>query len=106
MSSSTIGPFTKESDNPSEKVIKKVGVWMIPKRHWSLLLTRLPKKVILAWLTKKGGKSNVLKEAITPPILETNKIDTFNKTKKSQASNKIVDSPKINKTGKVKSINK
>ena len=34
------------------------------------------------------------------------KIDTVNKTEKSQESNKKVDTPKVNKTEKVKSIDK
>ena len=50
---------------------------------------------------KSKTKPNVVKEAITPPILEKNKIDTVNKTGKSQASNKTVDKPRSNKTGKV-----
>ena len=33
MSSNTIGTLTKEPDNPSEKVRKKVGILMIPKIH-------------------------------------------------------------------------
>ena len=44
-----IGQLPKEYDNPSEKVRKKVEIWMIPKRHWFLLLTQLSNKVILTW---------------------------------------------------------
>ena len=47
-----------------------------------------------------------MKEAITPPILTKTNIDTVNKTEKSQAPNKKVDTPRINKTDKVKSIDK
>ena len=47
-----------------------------------------------------------MKEAIPAPISAKKKIDTVNKTEISQASNKTVDTPKINKTGKVKSIDK
>ena len=47
-----------------------------------------------------------MKEAITHHISEKKKIDTVNKTDKSQASNKTVDIPKSNKTDKVKSIDK
>ena len=47
-----------------------------------------------------------MKEAITPPISAKKKIDTVNKTEKSQAPNKAVDATKSNKTDKVKSINK
>ena len=46
------------------------------------------------------------KEAITPPISEKKKIDTVLKTEKSQAYNKRVDTPRSNKTDKVKSIDK
>ena len=38
---------------------------------------------------KKGKpKQNIVEEAITPSISEKTKIDTVNKTEKSQASNK------------------
>ena len=47
-----------------------------------------------------------MEEAITPPISTKNKIDTVNKTEKSKASNKTVDTPKINKTDTVKSLEK
>ena len=79
---------------------------MIPNRHWLLLLTGLSKKVILAWFTTKGNQKNVVEESITPPISVKNKIDTFNKTDKPQASNKTVDTPKSNKTDTVKSLDK
>ena len=50
----------------------------------------------------KEGKfeKNVVQEAISPPISSKNKIDTVNKTEKPQASNKIVDAHKRNKTVK------
>ena len=47
---------------------------------------------------KKGEKP--------PPISAKNKIDTFNITEKSQAYNKTVYTPRINKIDKVKSIDK
>ena len=52
----------------------------------------------------KEGKSkqNVVEEAITPPISAKRKIDTVNKTEKSQASNKTVDTPISNKNDTVK----
>ena len=78
---------------------------MIPNRHWLLLLTRFSKKGIMTWLTKKGNQKTV-EESITPPISEKNKIDTFKKKEKSQASNKSVDTPKINKTDTDKSLDK
>ena len=55
---------------------------------------------------KRKTRPNVVKEYITPPISEKRKIDTFNKTGKSQASNKTVDTPRSNKTDKVKVIYK
>ena len=51
-------------------------------------------------------KQNVVEEAITPPISTKKKIDTVNKTDKSQSSNKTVDTPKTNKTNTVKSLDK
>ena len=45
-------------------------------------------------------------EAITPPISGKKKIDTVNKTEKSQASNKTVDTPKRNKTETDKPLDK
>ena len=48
----------------------------------------------------KEWKSNqdIVEEAITPPISVKKNIDAVNKTEKSQASNKTVDTTKINKT--------
>ena len=53
MSSNTISPLPKESDTPSENVVKKVGIWIIPNRHWSLLLTRFSNEGILKCFKKK-----------------------------------------------------
>ena len=47
-----------------------------------------------------------MEEAITPPLSTKKKIGTVNKTEKSQAPNKAVDTPKVNKTYTVKSLNK
>ena len=47
---------------------------------------------------KKRGK--------TSSYFSKNKIDTFNRTEKSQAYNKTVYTPRINKIDKVKSIDK
>ena len=41
-----------------------------------------------------------MKESITPTITKK-KIDTVNKTEKSQASNKTVDTPRSNKSEKL-----
>ena len=80
---------------------KQVGIWIIPKRHCSILLTRLSKKGILTWLKKKGKpKPNVVKEFITPTNSAKKDIDTVNKTEKAQASNKTVDTPKGKKIDK------
>ena len=43
----------------------------------------------------------MVKEAMTPHISEKYKIDTVNKTEKSQASNKTVDTPRRNKPTKL-----
>ena len=48
----------------------------------------------------------MVKESITPPISEKYKIDTVNKTDKSQASNKKVDTSSSNKSDKGKSLDK
>ena len=42
---------------------------------------------------KRKTNPNLVREAITPPISERRKIDTFNKTDKSKAFNKTVDTP-------------
>ena len=52
-----------------------------------------------------GTKPNVVKEAIIPPIAK-NKIDTVNKTEKSQACNKTVDKSSSNKSDKGNKVNK
>ena len=53
MSSNTIGPFPKESDNPSENVRKTRGDLNDIKNKFSLLLKRFSKKGILTWLKKE-----------------------------------------------------
>ena len=55
---------------------------------------------------KMNTKPNVVEEAITPPILAKKKIDTVNKTDKSQASNKTVDISSRNKSEQGKSLDK
>ena len=54
---------------------------------------------------KSKTKPNVVKEAITRPTAK-NSIYTSNKIEKSQASNKIVDTPRSNKYDKVKTLDK
>ena len=58
-----------------KRLKKQVGIWMISKIHWSVLLTQLE---------KKGNKNNVVKEVRTFTISSKKKIDTVNKTEKSQ----------------------
>ena len=73
----------RKSDAPSEKVKKQVGIWMISNSSWSLLLTRLKKKVLLARLNKKRKtKPNMVEENITSHISAQMKIDTVNKIDK------------------------
>ena len=50
-------------------------------------------------------KQNVVEEPNTPPIL-AKQIDPVNKTVKSQANNKIVDTPRGNKTDTMKPLYK
>ena len=94
-----IGPLPKEYDNPSEKVRKTSGVLDDTKKTLVITTDTIFKEGNTDMVDKKSKtKHNVVKEAITPPISEKNKIDTVNKTEKSQSSNKIVDTPKSNKT--------
>ena len=69
MSSNIIGPL------PELK--KQLGIWIILKSHWLLLLTQL---------TNKGNKKNVVEEANTSPISEKKNTDAVEKTEKSQTS--------------------
>ena len=85
-----------------KRLEKQVGIWMVSNSHWSLLLTCFSNKAILTWLTKKKNKKNVVGEVVTPPISEKKKIYLVNKTEKSQASHKTVDTHKSNKTDTVK----
>ena len=55
--------------------------------------------------TDMGTKPNMVKEAITHPIAK-NKIDKVNKTEKSQASNKTLDTSISKKSDKGKSLDK
>ena len=55
---------------------------------------------------KSKTKPNLVEEAITTNISEKRKMDTVNKTEKSQASNKTVDTHKIKNTDTVKSFDK
>ena len=106
MESNTIGQLQNNMIIQVKGLEKQVGIRMIPKSNWSLLLKRWLKKRILTWLKKRVKKTNVVNEDITPTISAKTNIDTVNKTEKSQALNKRVYTPKINKAEIFKSINK
>ena len=59
ISSNIIGPFPKESDNPSKKVGQTSGYLDDTKKSLVFTTVRFPKKGILTWLTKKG-KQNLM----------------------------------------------
>ena len=104
MSSNTIGPFPKNYDNQSKKVRKLSGDLDDIKKTLVTTIDTVVKEGTTDTVNKKRKtKPNVVWKAITYLISEKNKIDTVNKTEKSQAYNKIVDSPKINKNDTVKS---
>ena len=76
---------------------------MIPKKHWSLILTQLL-KCNTKMVDKKGKK---IGEGSHPSsYFRKMKIDTVNKTDKSKTYNRTVDTLRSNKTYKVKSIDK
>ena len=106
MSLNTIFPLPKESDTPSEKV-RKIGGDLDDTKHALVTTTHTVVKEGNAEMVDREDKSkqNVVGESITSPIL-SKKIDTVNKTEKSQASNKTVDTCKSNKTDKVISLDK
>ena len=106
MSSNISNPLPKESDNPSEKVRNKSGDLYDTEKALITTTDTVVKEGNTDMIYKKGGKTNVVKESTTPPISAKNNIDTVKKTEKSQASNKTVDTPKINKTDTVKSLDK
>ena len=107
MSSNTIGPLSKKSDNPSKRVRKSSGDLDDTKKALVTNIDTVVKEVTTDMVDKKSRtKPNVAEKSITPPISAKKKIYTFNKTEKSQASNKTVDTHKSNKTDKVKSIDK
>ena len=107
MSSNISDPSTKKYDNPSEKVIKTSGDLDYTKK--ALVTTTdtvLKEGNIVLVNRKRKTKPNVVKKAITTPISEKKKIVTVNKTEKSQAFNKAVNTTRSNKTEKIKSIDK
>ena len=68
MSSNISDPFPKKSDNPSNNVRKKSGD--LDENDKALITTTdtIVKERNTNTVDKKGKKSNVVKEAITPPI--------------------------------------
>ena len=82
MCSNISDPLPEKSDNPSITVRKTSGD-----------------------LDNMGTKPNVVKDTITATISKNN-IDTVNKTEKSQASNKTVDTYSSNKSDKSRSLDK
>ena len=107
MSLNIICPLPKEYDTPSEKV-RKIGGYLDDTIQALVSTTDTFFKEVNTDMVDKEGKlkQNIVEEAITPPISTENKIDTVNKTSKSQASNKTVDTLKSNKIDTVKSLDK
>ena len=101
MSSNISDPLPKKYYNPSITVRKTSGYLDETKN----LLVTTTDTVFKEENTEMGTKPNVVREAITSPIAKK-KIDTVNKTEKSQASNKTVDTSSSNKSDKGKSLDK
>ena len=85
----------KKYDKPGEKFRKRGGDLDDAEKALSPTTDTVVKEGNTDMVDKKVGKTNVVKESITPTISER-KIDTINKTEKSQASNKTVDTPRRN----------
>ena len=99
MSSNISDPLPKRSDNPGEKVRKKSGNLDDIKKALVATNDKFFKEGNTYMVDKKRKtEHNVLKEAITFKISSKKKIDTVNKTDKSQPSNKTVDTPRRDKT--------
>ena len=101
MSSNISYPLQKKSDNPSI---------MVRKTSWDLDETKKALVTTTHTVLKEGNaymgtKPNVVSESITPPI-EKKKIDTVNKTEKSQASIKKLDTSSSNRSENGKSLDK
>ena len=80
MSSNISDSLPNKSDNPGEKVRKKSGDFDNTKKALVTTTDTVVKEENsdMAY-KKKKTEFNVLKEAITPPISENNKIDTVKK---------------------------
>ena len=91
MSYNNILPLPKKSDTPSEKVRKISGYLDDTKQAFVTTTDTVTKEEILTWLTKKVNQNKMLWKK--PSLLLFKKIDTVNKTDKSQVSNKPVDTP-------------
>ena len=107
ISSNTIFPLPKESDTTGEKVRKKSGD-LDDTKNTLVTTTDTVVKERNTDTDEKEGKSgkNVVEEAITPHISAKKKIDTVNRTDKSQASNKKKETTESNKADPVKSLQK
>ena len=75
----------KKSDSPSERVKKSSGDLDDIKKPLVNTIGTVDKEGTIDMVDKKGkSKTNVVEEAISYPISSKKKIDTVNKTEKSQ----------------------
>ena len=93
----TIGPFPKKSDTPCEKVRKASGDLDGIKNEQVTTIDPVVKEGTTDTVVREVKKTNVVGKSITSPISVLENIDTVNKTEKSQASNKTVDTSRSNK---------
>ena len=92
----------KEYFDRSEKVRKTSGDLDDTKKSFVATTGMFFKEGNNNMVDKKSKtKPNLVKEDITLPISSKKKIDAVNKTEKSQASNKKLDTPKSNKLTKI-----
>ena len=97
MSSNTSEPLPNKYDNPSTTVRKTSGDLYETKKA----LVTTTDTIVKEGSNDKGKRPNVVREAINPTI-EKRILTRLKKTKKSQASNKTVDTPRRNKYDKGK----
>ena len=83
-----------KSDAPSEKVKKTSGDLDDIKKPLVTTIDTVVKEGTTDTVEKKGKKPNVVEEAITTPVSAKEKIDTVNKTDKSQAPQKTLGTTK------------
>ena len=76
--------FLRNQMQQFKRLKEQLGIWMISKICWSLLLT-VGKEGTIDTFEKKGkSKQNVVEEDISTPISEKKKIYTVNKTEKQK----------------------